>query len=641
MADWLLGLALESVSADGGSIQLLSADGEELFLVAARGLSERLIKHGRHRLGTGVSGTVAASRTPALLHGTKPGRLARERATVQASISVPLEDAGALVGVLNVSVSARGRQFGPQHLSAMEQLGPRFAHLLADAGRTEGQAPELDLPRWTRLVPAADLRTRMWTLAEHVRAAFVARRAAFFFTTEAGDWLPIADAAASGEPPTPGRIDQDLLSRALLEETWLLARDPNAAVPETDPVVLAVDRAFASDRPDTTCVYAPLVGLEPLGALVLEYTSLDEADRCMRHGADALQQLSLYCDAQTRAYRGARRKRKLADLARTHPRLASQFGSGEFDAAVAAEAARLVDAHSAIVRRVDESTRMFSRPAAHGLPVPLPDRWRELDARVTEHTLEERRAVLTAGTTVGPPGEDRWARCSRISVPVTQDEHLVAIVNVYDKEWSDALDPGAFTALDRELLESFAVLVAPLLGAPAMIGAPHEAAAGGARAAPPPPPSAPAPFDAMRVRRDTPADADPHAARQDAAALIEVALAASALVGVWICRFPGLAALGDEAAPARERLALAVRAGLRPIDRVAWWGAEDLVIVTPGADIDAAPLETRLLRLVRPQLARVVAQAPEPIEIWIGAANAPRDGNSAALLLETAARRVR
>jgi hypothetical protein len=44
---------------------------------------------------------------------------------------------------------------------------------------------------------------------------------------------------------------------------------------------------------------------------------------------------------------------------------------------------------------------------------------------------------------------------------------------------------------------------------------------------------------------------------------------------------------------------------------------------------------------VRPQLARIAVQAPEPIEIWIGAANAPRDGNSAALLLETAQRRMR
>lgn len=656
LADWLVGLATDAVAADGGSIQLLSADGTELFLVAARGLSDRLVRYGRHRIGTGVSGTVAASRTPALLHGSKPGRMVRERASVQASISVPLEHDGELVGVLNVSTSQRGRQFGPQHLTALEQLGPRFARLLAAADNVEPLRPRLDLPRWAHRIPASDLRTRMWTLAEHVRATFTARRASIFFTTEAGEWLPIAEAAVAGERPVAGRIDRDLLLRALLEETWLLARDATPATHDTDPVNAGIDLALAPDHA-TACVYAPLVGLEPLGVLVLEYASLAEADACMRHGGDAVQQLSLYCDSQMRADRIARRKRKLADLARTHPRLSAKRGHPAFDSAIAAEAAHLVDAHSAILRRVDEATHQFSRPAAHGLPVPLPDRWRELDARVTEHTLEQRRAILTAGTTLGPPGEDRWARCSRISVPIEFDAQLVAVVNVYDKEWTDALDPGAFTGLDRELLESFAVLVAPLLApAPAVAArvapAPAEPASDDdgdrdddsgnaddedvfAAAREPQPVVAAAPAAAIPTP-DNPSVAD---TRSMIGAVL--ATAGGGIVGLWVCRFPGLVALGDETPDARARLAAAVRAGLRPGDRLAWASDEELVIVTPGADIDAAPLETRLLRALRPQLARIATHAPEPIEIWIGAANAPRDGTNAATLLEAAQRRMR
>jgi hypothetical protein len=164
-----------------------------------------------------------------------------------------------------------------------------------------------------------------------------------------------------------------------------------------------------------------------------------------------------------------------------------------------------------------------------------------------------------------------------------------------------------------------------------------------------PAPGAPAPLP-PETSREAPsattasvAGAEVEPTPQDPVPVVRAALdrATGGIVGVWVCRFPGLAALADEADGARARLGAAVRAGLRPGDRLVWSADEDLVVVTPGADIDAAPLETRLLRALRPHLARIAARAPEPIEIWIGAANAPRDGETPAALLDTALRRLR
>ena len=98
LADWLLDQAMRTVGANGGSLQRLAPDTGELYMLAARGLSERLVRLGRHRVGEGIAGVVAATRAPQLLHGPKPGRMARERGSVASSISIPLDDAAGLIG---------------------------------------------------------------------------------------------------------------------------------------------------------------------------------------------------------------------------------------------------------------------------------------------------------------------------------------------------------------------------------------------------------------------------------------------------------------------------------------------------------------------------------------------------------------
>jgi hypothetical protein len=104
LADWLLGLAMRAVNATGGSIQLLAPDTAELYLVAARGLSERLVRLGRHRVGAPVSGMVAATRTPQVLHGPRAsGPLPRARGAVAAALRVPRGDRARRAGGGHVS----------------------------------------------------------------------------------------------------------------------------------------------------------------------------------------------------------------------------------------------------------------------------------------------------------------------------------------------------------------------------------------------------------------------------------------------------------------------------------------------------------------------------------------------------------
>lgn len=650
LAAWLLDLALGAVGANGGSIQLLSADTAELYLVAARGLSDRLVRLGRHRVGEGISGTVAASRVASVLNGPRPGRIARERGEITASLSVPLEHEGGLFGVLNVSTTVHSVQFGPRQLDTIERLAPKITSLLYQATQSAAPAFRADVPRWTRQV-SGDLRARLQALCAQVRTAAGTDRASIFFTSEAGEWVGMATAANPGMPPPQGRVRRDLLTRALLDEEWLHARDTTEDPKDDQDADRAVDRALG---PVTSMLYAPLVGLEPVGVLVLEFSTLGTAEQCVLHGAELVQQVALYCDAERRTLQAARRVRALARLARACPRLVARSGDANFDATLAAETAQLVGARGAIVRRVDEAKRTYSRPVSFGLPDPLPEPWRALDARMTERTLQARQSCLTTAADDSDAVERHTvAHASRISVPLVDAGRLVAVINVYDKEWDDVLDPGAFTECDREILEAVGTVAVGFLlpGIPAGAG-PGWAGARGAMPAPPtgraplpastpllPPPPASTPAAVAPAGRGrAPAPDAPQTPRERLR--YEIARAGGGPVAAWWCKFSGLPGREDED-DARGHIVQALRGALRPDDFGAWLDADTVLLVTPDVELDSVPIEARLLRAVRPLLARLSIGALDPMDVWIGAAAAPADGTDGDALIRTASERAR
>jgi len=557
--------------------------------------------------------------------------------------------------VLNVSTTVRSVQFGPRQLDTIERLAPRIAALLHQA--THGAAPAFrsEVPRWTRQVPG-DLRARLQALCVHIQAVLAADRASIFFTSEAGEWVGMATASDASVPPPQGRVRRDLLTRSLLDEEWLHARDTTENPRDDQDAERAIDRALG---PVTSILYAPLVGLEPVGVLVLEFAALGTAERCVVHGAELVQQVALYCDAERRSLQAARRVRALARLARACPRLVGCRDEPRFDAVVAAEAAQLVGARGAIVRRVDEPRHTYSRPVCYGLPDPLPEPWRALDARMTERTLQARQSSLTTAAQDSDAVDPApVAHASRISVPLVDGGRLTAVINVYDKEWDDVLDPGAFTECDREILEAIAAVATPFLLAAAPVGdrgpaglggggaapvpVPPAAAGEAAPAAPPPsiatpPAAAPARTPAANRGRAPAADA-PQTARERVA--YEIARAGGRSVAVWWCKISGLVDREDTV-DARRAILDALRGTLRPNDFAAWLDAETALLVTPDVELDSVPIEARLLRVVRPLLARLSTGVLEPMDVWIGAAASPADGDDVDTLIGTARERAR
>ncbi|HEX8969240.1 MAG TPA: LuxR C-terminal-related transcriptional regulator [Chloroflexota bacterium] len=102
--DRLLGMSLQVVRADAGSIMLLSRERDTLLVVAARGPRARTILGTRQPADRSVAGWALRAGESVLLHGgafSEPGSdHPRELAS---SIVVPLALSGRLVGVMNAS----------------------------------------------------------------------------------------------------------------------------------------------------------------------------------------------------------------------------------------------------------------------------------------------------------------------------------------------------------------------------------------------------------------------------------------------------------------------------------------------------------------------------------------------------------
>ena len=149
--DAVLRAGVELVGADRGSVMLLDELDERLKIVSAQGLSQTIVAQTRQKLGHGVAGWVAQQREPLLLDG-KAKDDDRFEYTFEiddedlfSSISVPLYIRDELLGVMNMSLTARTSKeelteyqlrmatvFAQHAASAIENARLRLAASMAD-----------------------------------------------------------------------------------------------------------------------------------------------------------------------------------------------------------------------------------------------------------------------------------------------------------------------------------------------------------------------------------------------------------------------------------------------------------------------------------------------------------------------------
>ena len=239
----------DALHADVTSLYLLDRDGAYLTLAATNGLDRFQIGRARVPFGEGVTGRVAAERTPLVIPDVKADprflwvRGLDQRRFVASMLSVPLTWHDQIVGVLNVQTETT-RHFSPDDVAQLGAIADLLAGIV-EKGRQQSEAEA----RVEALKAIDEARSELIALVTHeLRTPLAVVRA-------------YADLLAD-EPPLAGRESRDMERRAT-RAAW-----HQATLEQIERLDRLVDSILASVRvvPDQPASVTPV----DLGALVQE-----------------------------------------------------------------------------------------------------------------------------------------------------------------------------------------------------------------------------------------------------------------------------------------------------------------------------------------------------------------------------------
>ena len=129
--------ALQQTEADEVSILLPTTEGsDELYVAAVRGQNRERLLGERVPLGEGIAGWVAREREPLILDGEVNDRRFRSlwpHPEIRSALSIPMQVAGKLVGVININALSRPRPFTLGQMKALTILAGTAAAALESA----------------------------------------------------------------------------------------------------------------------------------------------------------------------------------------------------------------------------------------------------------------------------------------------------------------------------------------------------------------------------------------------------------------------------------------------------------------------------------------------------------------------------
>ncbi len=251
--DVILASALDMLKAASGSVMLLEGE-EHLRVVAVRG--SELARNARVKMGESVAGRVARAREPIILSGEidqaqYPGYKVRSR-RVNSAMSVPLENRGHLLGVLNINAGP-DREFDEYDLQLLSLFAEPVAAAIAKAGLYEAErvhvAELLEADRLKSQFVASvshELRTPITSIRGAVAASRIAtdheQRAELLDVMErqsqrlahmVEEMLTAAKLERSESMPLLRRVDLSALVRLSALDSQVAGRPVEVEVPDT------------------------------------------------------------------------------------------------------------------------------------------------------------------------------------------------------------------------------------------------------------------------------------------------------------------------------------------------------------------------------------------------------------------------
>ncbi|MFH1756361.1 MAG: GAF domain-containing protein [Candidatus Latescibacterota bacterium] len=458
---FLLDVAVKAAKASAGSIMLYSKEAEELYIAYAIGLSERVIRNTRQKLGVGIAGTVAEEKRAKLIHPRNEAAFHstdKERMDITSAICVPLLRKGALLGVLNVSSGPNDSTLDESDLQMLKQLSKRISRVLHESLKFQevqlrhreislrGSVGELSEKPIT-------YREKFSLLSSMVADLTGAVTAEIFVSTHEGDWFVLGGSNRSAHP-NAGRIlfDKGALSRCLIERKGIILTESTHAADDLQKMVSSI-------------VFSPLALTSSLGVLVLEFSARHKLDEFLAVKDSISQEISHFIAF---ALRERRLQRELEAMNRV-----SDFAPSILSCKTASDLSELL---SRVVSDVLECTRVSVRISPSGglrdmsaaYHEPAGERsqtWQKEDEERYQRLQDKRSAFSLAflnftPTTVEPPPSYH----SILAIPIQNSDSFYGGIIAYDKHPQESMDDATFIDLDQSVIQSLLSLVIPVIG---------------------------------------------------------------------------------------------------------------------------------------------------------------------------------
>jgi GAF domain-containing protein/GGDEF domain-containing protein len=460
---WLLEISIRAVGASSGSIMLYSPESRELYIGYANGLSTDVVDRTRQKLGEGIAGTVARTRSPVLITeivNSPLYREGREREDIASSISVALVHDGKLLGVLNVSTNVREKKLSDADVQTITLLASKISpileqHLLIDAH--EIKESEFQIRNYLEELFHKHLgfHEKFTLLTRFLADELHADTVAIYTATDEGDWLILGGSdqqMPSGSHTPRIHCNKGTLARAYIggEEIIMteVSHEAGLRLKTGDGVI--------------TSIYMPLVHNEPLGVMMIEFSSLN-AQQAFFRLKDALRfQVAFFTYAQIREVRQVRKLDSLEELSSLAPNFVA------------------LEDLSSKIRTLPALLSSLIKASMGSLHYESPDRSESSYHHFPEDEAERRSRLEYDAEMLEMVKSDWQPRCtsylsadlklldepplhrSAVGYPLYRSGDVSVVFIGYDKNPTTPLDSSIFGEHEIVLLRKVADLVAPV-----------------------------------------------------------------------------------------------------------------------------------------------------------------------------------
>jgi GAF domain-containing protein len=470
---FLLDVAVRAAGARAGSIMLYSQESAELYIAYATGLSERVVRNTRQKLGEGIAGAVARDREGQLITETQRRPLYpadRDRSGISSAISVPLEWKSRLLGVLNVSSDSKRRKLDEDGLAALQKLSKRISRVLNESLKlqaTQIRHREMNLRQSMGELSEKRISTQAkFSLISNLLGELVgADTVEVFVGTQEGDWLVLGGSNRRfSAQPEMVRCERGALSRAYLERRTIVLTE-------------SVERHDEPLPRMSSFAFIPLYLKDTLGVLMMEFSDPQRLDEFLVIKDSATLELSRFIASEKREKSLRRELEALGKVSDVAPVVLTCRTFDDLCEFLARLMADLLEAERVSVRITERDgeagkvARFESAPDRGGA-------WAEEDDERFLKLKKKKKPFSLAFLNFAPEAGDHLPTYhSVLAAPLMVDDVFRGGIIAYDKRPTNPLEDATFSDLDRSIVRHVVSIATPAIKAmskAAVPGAPGE-----------------------------------------------------------------------------------------------------------------------------------------------------------------------